>query len=98
MVLPNMVKKKERVKLLSCVQLFATPWAAAHQAPPSMGFSRQEYWSGLPLPSLPDMVNMVQLFESVQPLLQKGHMKNLLICFIYLVEAFIPLPAESLPP
>ena len=51
MVLPNMVKKKERVKLLSCVQLFATPWAAAHQAPPSMGFSRQEYWSGVPLPS-----------------------------------------------
>ena len=35
----------------SCVQLCATPWTAAHQAPPSMGFSRQEYWSGLPLPS-----------------------------------------------
>ena len=38
-------------KLLSCVQLLATPWTAAHQAPPSMGFSRQEYWSGVPLPS-----------------------------------------------
>ena len=37
----------------SHVRLFATPWTAAHQAPPSMGFSRQEYWStGLPLPSL----------------------------------------------
>ena len=35
----------------SCVRLCATPWTAAHQAPPSMGFSRQEYWSGLPLPS-----------------------------------------------
>ena len=35
----------------SCVRLLATPWTAAHQAPPSMGFSRQEYWSGLPLPS-----------------------------------------------
>ena len=34
----------------SCPTL-ATPWTAAHQAPPSMGFSRQEYWSGLPLPS-----------------------------------------------
>ena len=34
------------------VQLLATPWTAAYQAPPSMGFSRQEYWSGLPLPSL----------------------------------------------
>ena len=38
--------------MLSCVPLFATPWTAAHQAPPSMGFSRQEYWSGVPLPSL----------------------------------------------
>ena len=36
----------------SCVRLCATPWTAAHQAPPSMGFSRQEYWSGVPLPSL----------------------------------------------
>ena len=35
----------------SRVRLFATPWTAAHQAPPSMGFSRQEYWSGVPLPS-----------------------------------------------
>ena len=35
----------------SRVQLFATPWTAAYQAPPSMGFSRQEYWSGLPLSS-----------------------------------------------
>ena len=39
------------MKSLSHVRLFATPWTAAHQAPPSMGFSRQEYWSGLPLPS-----------------------------------------------
>ena len=39
-----------KVKSLSCVQLLATPWTAAYQAPPSMGFSRQEYWSGVPLP------------------------------------------------
>ena len=39
------------VKLLSRVQLFATPWTVAHQAPLSMGSSRQEYWSGLPFPS-----------------------------------------------
>ena len=39
------------MKLLSRVRLLATPWTAAHQAPPSMGFSRQEYWSGVPLPS-----------------------------------------------
>ena len=37
--------------VLSCVQLFVTPWTVAHQAPLSMEFSRQEYWSGLPLPS-----------------------------------------------
>ena len=42
---------KWKVKSLSRVWLFATPWTAAYQAPPSMGFSRQEYWSGLPLPS-----------------------------------------------
>ena len=36
---------------LSCVRLLVTPWTAAHQAPPSMGFSRQEYWSGVSLPS-----------------------------------------------
>ena len=40
------------VQSLSRVPLLVTPWTAAHQAPPSMGFSRQEYWSGVPLPSL----------------------------------------------
>ena len=38
------------VFVLSCVQLFATPWTVIHQAPLSMGFSRQEHWSGLPFP------------------------------------------------
>ena len=47
----NAWKWKVKVKLLSCVWLFTTPWTAASQAPPSMGFSRQEYWSGVPLPS-----------------------------------------------
>ena len=42
---------KVKVKSLSHVRLFLTPWTAAYQAPPSMGFSRQKYWSGLPLPS-----------------------------------------------
>ena len=44
-------KWKVKVKSLSRVRLFATPWTAAYQAPPPMGFSRQEYWSGLLLPS-----------------------------------------------
>ena len=48
----NAWKWKVKVKSLSRVQLLVTPWTAAHQAPPSMGFSRQEYWSGVPLPSL----------------------------------------------
>ena len=42
---------KVKVKSLSHVWLLATPWTAAYQAPPSMGFSRQQYWSGVPLPS-----------------------------------------------
>ena len=41
-----------KVKSLSCVRLLGAPWTAAHQAPPSTGFPRQEYWSGVPLPSL----------------------------------------------
>ena len=49
--LSNAWKWKRKGKLLSRVQLLATSWTAAYQAPPSMGFSRQEYWSGVPLPS-----------------------------------------------
>ena len=51
----NAWKWKVKVKSLSRVQLLVTPWTAASQAPPSMGFSRQEYWSGVPLPSLNNM-------------------------------------------
>ena len=47
----NARKWKVKMKSLSCVPLFATPWTAAYQAPRSMGFSKQEYWSGVPLPS-----------------------------------------------
>ena len=52
----NAGKWKVKVKLLSRVRLFATPWTVAYQAPPSMGFSRQEYWSGVPSPS-PNMLS-----------------------------------------
>ena len=44
-----------KVKTLSHVRLFVTPWTVAYQASPSMGFSRQEYWSGLPFPSPGDL-------------------------------------------
>ena len=48
---------KVKAKSLSCVRLFATPWTVAYHAPPSMGFSRQEYWSALPCPSQEDLPN-----------------------------------------
>ena len=50
-VLSDSLQRRKKVKSLSRVQLFATPWTVAYQAPPSMGFSRQEYRSGLPFPS-----------------------------------------------
>ena len=52
----NAWKRKMKVKLLSHVQLFVTPWTAAYQAPLSMRFSTQRYWSGLPLPSPHDVL------------------------------------------
>ena len=48
-------QQEKKVKLLRHVQLLATPWTVAHQAPPPMEFSRQEYWSGLPFPSPGDL-------------------------------------------
>ena len=45
------MKVKSESEVAQCVGLFTTPWTAAYQAPPSMGFSRQKYWSGVPLPS-----------------------------------------------
>ena len=59
------------MKSLSHVQLFVTPWTAAHQAPPSMGFSRQEYWSGVPLPSPAGRGGAANLHPSV--LVQQRH-------------------------
>ena len=60
---PMRESEKVKVKLLSRVRLFATPWSEAYQAPPSMGFSRQEYWSGVPLPSPALGVELGYLFE-----------------------------------
>ena len=59
----NITKQKQahrcrKVQLLSHVQVFAIPWTVAHQAPLSMGFSRQEYWRGLPYPSPGDLPNL----------------------------------------
>ena len=59
----NAWKWKVKVKSLSRVRLFSTPWTAAYQAPPSMGFSRQEYWSGVPLPSPPCSVTRIKFCD-----------------------------------
>ena len=54
-----------KVKSLSHVRLLATPWTAAYQAPPSMGFSRQGYWSGMPLPSLTSLIREMQIKTTI---------------------------------
>ena len=58
----NAWKWKVKVKLLSRVRLLVTPWTSAHQAPLSMGFSRQAYWSGVPLPSPKDNAKRSQTY------------------------------------
>ena len=72
----NAWKWKVKVKSFSCVRLFATPLTAAYQAPPRMGFSRQEYWSGVPLPSLVVNTTREQIIE------RKGC--TALLCFHFL--------------
>ena len=59
----NAWKRKVNMKSLSRVRLFATPWTAAFQAPPSMGFSRQDYWSGVPLPSPENGTKNINILE-----------------------------------
>ena len=56
---PCYLKVEVKVKSLSCVWLFATPWTVARQAPLTMEFSRQEYWSGLPCPLPGDLLDTV---------------------------------------
>ena len=61
----NAWKWKVKVKLLCHVWLLATPWTEAHQAPLSMGFSRQEYWNGVPLPSPQLLSHYLSTFKQV---------------------------------
>ena len=65
----NAWKWKVKVQSLSHIRLLATPWTASHEAPPSMGFSRQEYWSRVPLPSLPMQQTQAQfLVRELDPI------------------------------
>ena len=86
----NAWKWKVKVKSLSRVQLLAIPWTAAYQAPPSMGFSRQEYWSGVPLPS---PQQYVATGKTIALTLRTfvGRVKSLLFNTLYrFVIAFLP--------
>ena len=79
----NAWKWKVKVKSLSRIRLLATPWTAAYQAPPSMGFSRQEYWSGVPLPSPKDPIgSQGRLFKS------QGLIWNRILSFLGLSGLF----------
>ena len=71
----NAWKWKVKVKSLSRAQLLATPWTAAHQVPPSMGFSRQEYWSGLALRDYKCITNCMDLSNQItkEQLIVTGH-------------------------
>ena len=71
----NAWKWKVKVKSLSRVRLLVTPWTAAYQALPSMGFSRQEYWSGVPLPSpVPNNMYLKMNLDLKQTLLSKVYL------------------------
>ena len=70
-----------KVKSLSRVRLFATPWTAAYQAPSPIGFSRQEYWSGVPLPS---PTNLAGVFKFIPTTCEDR--LGLLVSFILIVK------------
>ena len=89
------------VKLLSCVRLFAAPRTVACQAPPSMGFSRQEYWSGLPFPSpedLPDQGSNLGFPPCRQTLLPSEPPWHLLCSLFSYFKAHLQLPHPHFSP
>ena len=98
----NAWKWKVKVKSFSRVRFLATPWTAAYQAPLPMGFSRQEYWSGLPLPSLKrSLVFPILLFSSssLHWSLRKAFLALLDFLWnsaLWLYLSFSPLPLASL--
>ena len=82
----NAWKWKVKGKSFSRVRLLATPWTAAHQAPPSMGFSRQEYWSGMPLPIRHLALNPTFLEIGSE---EEGEVKWKAFCFYFHLWAHI---------
>ena len=90
----NAWKWKVKVKSLSRVRLLATPWTAAYQAPPSMGFSRQEYWSGVPLPSPIDMLSTPKE-KSKSPACTFQSTPEIICSFVYHTLRRTPTKAEG---
>ena len=82
----NLWKWKVKVKSLSRVRLFTTPWTAAYQAPLPMGFSRQEYWSGLPLPS-PWATREVQIIINFKISICNGRKLSIVAIFCFLLKS-----------
>ena len=82
------------MKLLSRVQRLVTPWTAAYQAPPSMGFSREEYWSGLPLPSLEFYIFSPQVIKALVNsfVLGQALLKRTECSWMYFNIGTFPLP------
>ena len=78
---------KVKVKLLSYVRLLATPWTVAYQASPSMGFFRQEYWSGLPFPSPGDLPDPG--IKPGSPALEADTLTSEPQGYIYIAEGYI---------
>ena len=87
----------EWVKSLSRVRLFVTPWTVAYQAPPSMGFSRQEYWSGLPFPSPSSFTFIKRLLSSSSLSAIRVVSSAYLRLLIFLPEILIPVCVSSSP-
>ena len=77
------IPRRSEVKWLSCVRLFATPWTVPYQAPLSMGFSRQEYWSGFPSPG----GEAISFFRGIFPIWRSNtgrlHCRQILYCLSY---------------
>ena len=86
----NAWKWKVRVKSLSRVRLFATPWTAAYQAPPSMEFSRQEYWSGVPSLSYPGVKNSLPDLREKNRIRKKRNVSFFLLCSVFKVLIKLP--------
>ena len=84
----NAWKWKVKVKLLSRLRFFATPWTAAYQAPPSVGFSRQEYWSGVPLPS--PIPSLIMRKMSEKPQIERDSTRFLGVFFFKVLQSRKP--------